>query len=375
MATIVSNQFQMIIYDKKPEILVINHFNKDKHVDKITKAFESGLLVQLNVNLQRNLMQHFMIIQSISFGLIIKSKILGYFPLSVCEIMNAQKGFRHITIQNVNICLKMVWQNPLVLKQWMSSKSKWTLLFMLLLKLLKTHHPIIRLKECIDLILTLMNTNFRWNQKHFIWLIHHEFPRKCMEFLKHIYIHQKIARKNMKSAFILFNKFFNTTKIFYMYCKQKKYKIYFNSWINSISNAVEIKHCRECQSKPQSMLDCSYFHQIAEGFFDRINKMVLNFHNLRIGSLTISQKYNIIPKKYQAFSRVKLCANVDCLQKNNDHKLKICKKCRVVYYCSRHCQKVDWKETHKNQCLKLYNKMNSFKWNLNCENNSFMIEI
>eukprot|EP01083_Nonionella_stella_P007338 21239_1 len=43
------------------------------------------------------------------------------------------------------------------------------------------------------------------------------------------------------------------------------------------------------------------------------------------------------------------CQNRHC----SAHKsLKICNACKLVFYCSRHCQKRDWKESHRKMCRK-----------------------
>eukprot|EP01084_Bolivina_argentea_P088623 160005_1 len=31
-------------------------------------------------------------------------------------------------------------------------------------------------------------------------------------------------------------------------------------------------------------------------------------------------------------------------------KLKMCRKCRMVYYCSKKCQKIHWKQKHRYNC-------------------------
>merc|ERR1712173_185023 len=45
------------------------------------------------------------------------------------------------------------------------------------------------------------------------------------------------------------------------------------------------------------------------------------------------------------------CANIGCNVQRNDKELRICKGCRAVRYCSKKCQKVDWKKNnHKRIC-------------------------
>ena len=53
---------------------------------------------------------------------------------------------------------------------------------------------------------------------------------------------------------------------------------------------------------------------------------------------------------------LKMCGNEKCNKIQNAN-MKICKKCKLTYYCSRYCQKVDWKCKHRNCCDELFEKM------------------
>ena len=49
------------------------------------------------------------------------------------------------------------------------------------------------------------------------------------------------------------------------------------------------------------------------------------------------------------------CMNRDCNQKaTKDQPFKVCGKCKAVRYCSKHCQKVDWKNCHQHHCSALF---------------------
>eukprot|EP01083_Nonionella_stella_P007337 21238_1 len=55
--------------------------------------------------------------------------------------------------------------------------------------------------------------------------------------------------------------------------------------------------------------------------------------------------------------KIALCwkrRNYECQNRHcSAHKsLKICNACKLVFYCSRHCQKRDWKESHRKMCRK-----------------------
>ena len=58
--------------------------------------------------------------------------------------------------------------------------------------------------------------------------------------------------------------------------------------------------------------------------------------------------------KYLAFKMNKQlrCYNDQCgkvLPKQSN--LNVCKGCKSVYYCDRKCQKYDWTQNHRNECI------------------------
>ena len=370
MAVNSSKQFQIMIYNKTVDTVVINHDNIEGCTKMIKNALESGLLLKFDDDLIQNIKQYFIILQSISFGLIINSKIDGYFPLSVSQILKQETDnyFSYINIQNTNFCLKLIWQNPLILKQWMKDKRKWKLILILLMNMLQRYiHTTYISNELIDFIMTLMNTSIYWRRKQFVFLSNHSFANIFMIFLQHVYLNMSKTRKQPPST--LSNSFLNVTKLFYIYCRQNNNKLSIKSWMKQWRSVCKLEICLECKIK----------HKYINHFYVSWDKMTNNFliniknfkkmydkSNFKIGQITNSQKKKIISKKYDIFSKLKLCGNINCTNDKKYDELKICKGCKMICYCSRHCQKVDWKNIHKKQCVKLYDKMNDYDWGLVC---------
>lgn len=57
--------------------------------------------------------------------------------------------------------------------------------------------------------------------------------------------------------------------------------------------------------------------------------------------------------RQQLKSRMIHCQNHDCRRRLINKQRKLCKQCKFVYYCSRKCQKADWKQLHRFQCKML----------------------
>lgn len=49
---------------------------------------------------------------------------------------------------------------------------------------------------------------------------------------------------------------------------------------------------------------------------------------------------------------LRMCGNMKCKVVNE--KMLKCGKCKLFYYCSKECQKMDWKEFHKDDCCKRF---------------------
>ena len=61
-----------------------------------------------------------------------------------------------------------------------------------------------------------------------------------------------------------------------------------------------------------------------------------------------NKRHSILRNKYH--QRIK-CGNLFCNQNNKHNEWKKCARCKVIYYCSKKCQKYDWnKLKHRNIC-------------------------
>merc|ERR1712129_191907 len=91
------------------------------------------------------------------------------------------------------------------------------------------------------------------------------------------------------------------------------------------------------------------------GRVDEVCHMILTvFADKKEKSFVRSQALNM--RLYHSHYRryTKECNNVQCKNRKiaTDNFFK-CSKCKMVYYCSRRCDKRDWNAYHRNNCQKL----------------------
>ena len=47
------------------------------------------------------------------------------------------------------------------------------------------------------------------------------------------------------------------------------------------------------------------------------------------------------------------CERAEGLEESRETRFKACGQCRRVYYCSKECQRLHWKRTHRHECADL----------------------
>ena len=71
----------------------------------------------------------------------------------------------------------------------------------------------------------------------------------------------------------------------------------------------------------------------------------------------IERKMNMIYQKMKTWSRLDICcASNECTKSQQEKQapLKVCRGCKLAYYCSRSCQKRAWLQ-HRRHCRRLHN--------------------
>ena len=144
----------------------------------------------------------------------------------------------------------------------------------------------------------------------------------------------------------------NDWKLVYFIINRKKrtyYLVFYNNLSHLFSGTVFIINLSNLPIK----LDCG-IASIDVGEGDLINMsgfgkqmyvsgLFRKNKNIRIPWIENNKKRRKKRKKY-----IKQCKQCKCI---NSDKLKLCSGCLLVWFCSKHCQKISWKKGHKYKCF------------------------
>ena len=107
------------------------------------------------------------------------------------------------------------------------------------------------------------------------------------------------------------------------------------------------KQCIDCIT--QIILELRQSQETLFGHYDNTNANIAmknQFENWIKCVLVCETRNETSYMKWKNVNLMKKCAYCG---KNNDQ-LKKCKRCRKIVYCSKECQKTDWKSRHRFAC-------------------------
>ena len=331
--------------EKDAKHIIININNISKCIEKIKDSLNNGTQIVCNVNMKKKnkVNENLNLIQMLSFELIIYKGIFFKFtPTTLTDI------------RNFNLILKLMWINPLIMKNFMKNKIQWSKYFKIL-KFLLIDCKFRTTKECIDLVLTITNLMIYSKIQHVKFLMDHDYGKAFCSFFRRVYLEQE---KSSNALLLLIN----LTKIIWSICKwEDDTLIYLAQWMQDI-RIILIKYCDICcwcnLNGRKKQKQCEIFHQRTRQLHDTLRELAISELQSMLQPFHINQVKNSnffllnrmlkLSKKNQTVS-LKKCGNNKCKKKNV--KLKICKKCQIITYCSKHCQKISWKNNHRKQCL------------------------
>ena len=324
-----NNKRELYFIDQTVEQSCKMLFTSFKNNHKIIRNSQLNFLSNRNKNL----------FYLIAIHLIIQAKSSIYFlPLHINTYSYKNK---QIYINNCSILLNILVHYKRFIQHIMANESRWKIFFDTLNDLMNNKRFIMSSKY-LNIIKTLANTSSYWRYNHLVYLSKIGFLKTLSTALINGYFNVKKNSPLLRSIITHFIKLY----LLMAFCDDWKYDIsYTYNYANKFKYYVQ-KDLKRLKSSRNKQAYRNYNEQVEIHFGD-----ICKFHrDINVEEFDIKLPFidNI------NYEEMNVCANRKCkMKKSND--LKMCKQCKVVYYCSRKCQKYDWKHLHRTHCILLNN--------------------
>jgi len=314
--------FKIRVNNKTEIPLLMNYVHLEGKCRTLMKALKNNHKINDNINWSWKGKQYGKLLQDIAMTCIIVSESFTiFFPFFFTKKMKEQE--EQIYINNRVLFLKLLFQNKRIIYHCMINEKKWKSFFVCLNDLMIS--KFIMSPKYTELAAVFTRTFFYWTYDHVYYLIDNNFLQSLSKALINGYFHQQRRDSKLRLLidFII--------KIFYILGKNKhhdasEYDYGMRFYSNYILNASE----KLSKTKRKSAFN-NYLFQI-------------NKHTKQMNEFKRYEKKGMREPKFQFHLNtrlIKICANKKCKiyknQKNNSSKLKICKGCKAVYYCSHKC--------------------------------------
>ena len=248
-----------------------------------------------------------------------------------------------IEIYNLEFFINIMFYNNLIIKKIFSDESKWKPLIMFF-KRMWLYQKKQHLQSKYDSLALLLGKSQRyWNLEHYKYMVDIRFEKALLHSVYISFYHCKISTiitvtytilQNCKRQFII---------------EEDNHEI----WLD-FQNKIE-KETKKYRRKFNNKLKRSNYSMNLKRMIKVYDEFVDDYL-VPVPVLMTSKP----PKFYCATLQecVKPCAynkckNMKYIDSESKIKMKICKGCKLIYYCSRKCQKCDWNSRHRYQCLRL----------------------
>ena len=321
--------------DDNKNMMTIHQYNVSECCDVLLNAYMNNQKIKCYIN-WCNLNKHIInLINIMANYIILKST-------TIIDILLIGKNNKYskCQIENLDFFLHIIFYNTLIVKNWMLDESKWKPLFILYKRILSDPHVMsVRLLSITWLI---SETVILWKMCHFSFLCDINFIKPFCSAIKKAYYKRK-GRHFCKLAFVITHNYYVITHQF------QENEFLYDKFKRMMDETLYLQrpqtNDRKC-SKHTFLTYVKNYEFIK--FIDRYQKLFYLHW----------EPTTLVPLSLKPF---KACAYYNCnkLKTNiNKIKMKICKGCKLTYYCSRKCQKIHWNSKHRTECQRLHVRAN-----------------
>ena len=318
--------------DDKESVLSINQQNANQTCNKLVNAYRNNSKIKHNLDWLNLSKDNINTINVIAIYLITKLT-------NIVDILSINKGIEYskVQIENLEFFMHVIFANNIIMKAWMMDELKWKPLFILFKVILLHKHAMN--PKFIYLAWLIAETQMYWKIDHLAFLNGINFSKTLCSIIKKAHFKDNetdycvIALSITQNHFVINRRVNDNDDLYYRFrCSMNDVLFRQRPRISKTKQKHRPRH-------PNSVFSCRYL------------KFVINYRRIL---LTNDDPIKFISLRTKIF---KACAYYHCKKmrtKGNKIKMKICKGCKLTYYCSRKCQKRDWVSKHRSNCHLLF---------------------
>ena len=263
---------------------------------------------------------------------------------NIADILSVNKdgAYSKVQIENLDFLMHIIFLNNVIMKNWMSDPSKWKSL-LVLFKVILLHEHVIS-PRFASLAWLITQTIEYWTMDHILFLHEIKFHKALCSAIKKAHLKNKEMQIKAIALCLTHNYFVITHRV-------KGDEIWFDEFKYLMDSTLYDARARTLflKSKYPSRQRSSHRFELY-----RYERFVDDYRSYLYKDF---EPATLMPLRFIIF---KACAHYNCKKlktSSNKIRMKICKGCKLTYYCSRKCQKRDWVAKHRNQCHRLHAKM------------------